>query len=228
VASSASSAARSFGLDPLAERLMELVKSLPVGSKFPSERELEQRWKVSRPALRTRLRTLESAGLLERRGTGGSFTRSMQPEDIAEVMRIGLTGLDLDNEISFRPVRTALERQAALAAARRQSLPSIALMRDALEAMRAAVSQEELTNADFAFHEALFQASGEPSLRFLYAAMRGLINESVAQRRDLLAENPAGLQESFDLHAEVLSAVESGIELRAMTSIDALIDQDLR
>jgi DNA-binding FadR family transcriptional regulator len=206
---------------------MALVKSLPVGAKFPSERELEQRWKVSRPALRTRLRTLEFAGLLERRGTGGSFTRSMQPEDISEVMRIGLTGLDLDNEISFRPVRTALERQAALAATRQQLIPAIAGMREALEQMRIAVSQDEVTKADFAFHEALFEASGEPSLRFMYGAMRGLMNDSVAHRRDLLAETPTGLKESFDLHAEILHAVESGEELRAMASIDALIDQDL-
>jgi DNA-binding FadR family transcriptional regulator len=220
-------ASRSFGRDPLVERLVDLVKSLPEGAKFPSERDLENEWKVSRPALRTRLRTLESVGLLERRGTGGSFTRSMQPEDIAEAMRIGLTGLNLDDEISFRPVRTALERQAALAAARRQSVDAIAAMRAALEAMRAAASPEELTTADVAFHAALFEASGEASLRFMYRAMRGLMDESVARRRDQLAENPAGLQASFDLHAEIVSAVESADEPRAMRSIDALIEQDL-
>ncbi|MFC7401960.1 FadR/GntR family transcriptional regulator [Citricoccus sp. GCM10030269] len=151
----------------------------------------------------------------------------MQPEDVSDAMRIGLSGMELDDEISFRPVRVALERQAALAATRRPDESALASMHAALQAIRVAESPDEKTRADVDFHAALFEASGEPSLRFMYGAVRGLMDDSVARRRAQLAKNPAGLEESFRLHAEILAAVQSGDGRRSMDAVDALIAQDV-
>lgn len=151
----------------------------------------------------------------------------IQPEDISFAMRIGFSGTSLDNEMSFRPVRAALERQAAQSAAQRHDEAALNELQQALNAIHDAESSVEMTRADLAFHAALFKASGEPSLQFMYGAVRELMDDSVTRRRDQLADTAAGLNESFRLHAEVCSAIQSGDPHRSMDAVDALLAQDL-
>jgi len=63
--------------DQLAQRLEQMILSHQIlaGSLLPSERELAERWGVSRSVVRDAIRTLESKGLVEvRHGVGAAVT----------------------------------------------------------------------------------------------------------------------------------------------------------
>lgn len=64
--------------EQIAEQIEALIRSesLEPGTRLPSERELAERLGVSRPSIREALIALETAGFLEVRAGGGTFTRT--------------------------------------------------------------------------------------------------------------------------------------------------------
>src|SRR5689334_25415513 len=52
------------------------------GDQIPPERELAERFRVSRTSVREALRALEMQGVIESRQGGGTFVRSADPEQL--------------------------------------------------------------------------------------------------------------------------------------------------
>ena len=57
---------------------------LKSGDKLPPERELAERFKVSRPSVREAMRALESMGLIEIRLGEGTFVREISVDSLVE------------------------------------------------------------------------------------------------------------------------------------------------
>ena len=106
-----------FDEDPMIGALLTRFSALPVGSRLPSERELAQELGVSRTAMRDRLQALEALGVLERRIGSGTYTKAISHNSVSAVLSLGLMSSILTVD-DLRPVRLALERQAAGDAAR--------------------------------------------------------------------------------------------------------------
>src|ERR671921_226020 len=68
----------------LVNRLASEITSgrLPVGARLPSERQLAERLKVSRPVVREVLRSLEERGLIEVSPGRGAFVRGLRGADV--------------------------------------------------------------------------------------------------------------------------------------------------
>src|SRR5688572_30360900 len=64
--------------EEIIRQIAELIAdgSLRLNDKFPSERELQERWQVSRPVLREAFRVLEMQGVVESRPGAGRYLRS--------------------------------------------------------------------------------------------------------------------------------------------------------
>jgi GntR family transcriptional repressor for pyruvate dehydrogenase complex len=89
---------------------------LDPGSRFPPERDLAERFKVSRPTLREAIHVLEALGLLEVRGGGGTYV-SRKP--IALSSRLLEHMLQRDNGLMAELIETRYEfegRNSELAA----------------------------------------------------------------------------------------------------------------
>lgn len=221
--------------DPLLSALLQIIENTGPGGRIPPERELADLVGASRTAIRSRLRELESAGALERRGSAGSFARTMLPQDVAQALRLGLSASPLGKGESFQSIRVALERQAVKAAADKRSPVPIAYAEEAVLQMEATTDPGLLYEADLAFHRSLFRASGDDALIFFSEAISDLLTASVVARRQRMMALESDIDEMRALHRSILEAVKSGDATASMAAmdrhfehIDALIAPDLR
>ncbi len=203
-----------FG-DPLMGALMQQIVKMEPGDRLPSEREQALRLNVSRTALRDRIGRLESLGVLERRDRAGTFVIGLRPETVSEVLTLGLMGSKMTFD-SLVPVRVALERQAAIEAARRVDHVNRAHMAVAVDRMDASDDSSELHAADMAFHRALFNASGSPGLVFFAQVLSSALSSTM--RHLALDQDRVRMRV---LHRAIYDAVQADDEGAVVAAVDA-------
>lgn len=152
--------------NPFEEALAQLARAIrlgavPVGEKFPPERELSELLGVSRTTVREAIRGLEQAGYITtRRGRfGGTFVLRDEAALAAQDRKRAL-GPQLIETIDFR---TAIEPGAAALAARDPDPELIAQMRTLVTEMEGA-DQTEFVRKNCRLHILFAQASGCPPL----------------------------------------------------------------
>jgi len=143
--------------DDVAEGLIAAIQSheFVAGSRLPAERELAERFGVSRIVIREAMARLKSDGVVESRQGAGAFVAT----DGAKVpFRIGsAVGGDLRELFELR---VAVESAAAAMAARNVSQRQMIAIEEALVAMRCDVEAgRNGTESDRAFHAAIATAS---------------------------------------------------------------------
>jgi GntR family transcriptional repressor for pyruvate dehydrogenase complex len=134
--------------------------SLQINDRFPTERDLQERWQVSRPVLREAFRVLEMQGVVESRPGAGRYLRSGHIPDIDRQRRQRLQA-NTAPLMEVWDAREAVECKAAEHAARRATEAQIGEIRRALEVLDAA-SFEDLRHYDInrEFHMSVAKASG--------------------------------------------------------------------
>ena len=146
------------------------------GSKLPPERELSKVLGVNRTSLRHALTALETMGVVTRRvGDGTYFTK-----DATTILSAPLDFLILVDRIPFRDLieaRMIVEPELAARAAERATSDDLADLRKALKEMQASgPDRARLAQADVAFHETIFRASGNRTCLYMFSALhRALI-----------------------------------------------------
>jgi GntR family transcriptional repressor for pyruvate dehydrogenase complex len=200
---------RSRLYEEVMERLRELidVQGLEPGDRLMSERELAERLGVSRASVRQALTALEVIGLVRVRHGGGVFL-ARAPDDVLPSLAREL--LDRYEQLpAVIEVREAIETQTARLAARRRNDRDLEAMRDALEAMEAAVrSGGEPADGDAAFHTAIVRAARNPLLERLWADL----SEPIDQTRRASLARPGRPPRSLAAHRTILEAIEAGAE----------------
>jgi GntR family transcriptional repressor for pyruvate dehydrogenase complex len=151
----------------LAERVTEQIENLIVanhlqpGDHLPPERELAQRFGVSRTVVREAIRALVAKNLLEGRPGGGTIVRVPTAEMVAQSMllflRTGQNHIDYDK---VHEVRRLLEVEIAGLAAARRTAEDLAKM-DAIldETLVVGDDRDLLAQNDVNFHAALARAT---------------------------------------------------------------------
>ena len=134
------------------------------GDKLPSERDLADRFGVSRPTVREAMRALSVLGVLEIRHGGGAFVTSLDATELLKPLNFFLSLSDVSVETLY-DARMLIEGElCALAASR-----AAETLCDELEALIAqqvgAIDDvETYLNLDSAFHERMALASENPFL----------------------------------------------------------------
>ncbi|MDQ0989230.1 FadR/GntR family transcriptional regulator [Streptomyces sp. V3I7] len=196
--------------DRVAAILAEEIESgrLAEGDKLPTEVELVKQLGVSRTVIREAVSRLRNAGLVEPRQGRGVFVlpRRARPLDL-EAESAGTKS----KVLQIVETRSALEGEAAALAAVRATPAALLRMRQALDAIDAAVaSGGDGVEEDLAFHRSIAESTGNAVLvstvRYLGEVARSGIRVTRANeaRRDDFIE--AVRQE----HHAILAAVESG------------------
>lgn len=133
-----------------------LAGELAPGIKLPSEKELIDRYAVSRTVIREALSRLQAAGLIETFQGRGSFVL-----DVPEPSRFGLEAAQLrthDDVLAMVDFRIGVESEAAALAAARATPETLAAIRSALAAFPAA-GEAGAVEADFGFHRSVAAAA---------------------------------------------------------------------
>ena len=136
---------------------------------FPTEAELCQRYRASRPVLREAVKMLTAKGLLLARKRAGTI---VQPEGSwnlldPDVLRWMLQrDFSIDLLIDFTEIRMSIEPRAATLAAHSASGRQRRAIMEAIERMAAADrGEEDALEADIEFHIAVLEASNNRLMR---------------------------------------------------------------
>lgn len=158
-------------VDALAAALKAQVLdgSLPTGARLPSESELAATYDVSRTVVREAVSRLRAAGLVDTMQGRGSFVlavpRTAEGEDRFPIR----SWADL---VHLMELRIAVESESAALAAQRRTTAQLAAVNRALDAFAGVADHpERLVEADFSFHAAIAEASGNPFVADLLGAI---------------------------------------------------------
>jgi len=124
----------------------------PIGSRLPTERELAERFEVSRPTIREAIIALEAKGKVESRAGSGVYVRKHR--SIIENFTDGVSAFEL------LEARVLLEGEAAAMAAKMISNEELRELKQALEVIkREGVEDDSASGADRQFHSIIAKAT---------------------------------------------------------------------
>lgn len=213
--------ARDPAYEQVARQLRDAILdgALAPGETLPAERELCERFGVSRTTVREALRALQAQGLAVADGPTAPL-RVATPELLAagpgrdslvHLLRLGRVPLD-----DLVELRCALEAAAVAHVARRPDPTALAPAHAALEQMRAAGDDlDAVERADVGFHLALVEACGNRAIELVMLAVRDSI---AAHLHTALAARPdphAAARRLLSEHDALLAAVAAGDAVEA-------------
>lgn len=191
--------------EEVAKQIQRLIldRVLKPGDKLPPERELAEKFDVSRSSVRDAIRSLELLGLLEPRQGEGTVVREVSAESLVNplttmlVRKRELVGELLD-------VRRMIEPPLAARAAAHASREEIAYLEDILRRQKEKVAQGEVAiEEDSEFHYAIATAAKNSVVLKVLDVLMDLLRES--RERSLQVEGR--LQKSFRGHRRILGAI---------------------
>lgn len=213
---------RAISEDPVSERLSEIIRQVGLNGKIPSERDLTKLLQVSRTAIRDRLQTLMSVGVLQRVPGSGTYVRQLSPVGLGFSISLGLSLSQMSLE-SLTSVRQALERQAAIEAVTDADPVLVAYMGEALRTIKRAGDGDEVDEvdeADFGFHVTLLRAARNPALSFFAEALADVLREAQHHGRAEMRRLPGDRDTMVDIHRVIYDAVLAGDPVRAAAAVD--------
>jgi GntR family transcriptional repressor for pyruvate dehydrogenase complex len=155
--------------DQAIAKIKELISSgeFTAGARLPTERELTQRFGVSRSSLREAVRALALVGVLESRVGDGTYVTTLEPELLLTGIAFVSDLVDASSLLEIHQVRRILEPAATRLAAHRLGDDDFERLRDCLRRMETADSVPAFIEADTAFHRVILDACGNTTLASL-------------------------------------------------------------
>jgi GntR family transcriptional regulator, transcriptional repressor for pyruvate dehydrogenase complex len=202
----------------LLSRILPFIKDrgYESGDRIPSERDLAERFNVSRGILREALSVLETMRFIERRPQSGIYLR-----DVAREASVDMLVLQSDFGMPSSPedvadlneFRSMLEVQSIGLACRRRTEADLASIDTILQTSCARhAAGQSLSDQDAQFHIALSAASGN---KLIQRAANSFWLASKA-RRELYFSDPANGLRSLNQHTALRDAVAARDVERAL------------
>jgi GntR family transcriptional repressor for pyruvate dehydrogenase complex len=178
---------------------------LKPGDQLPAERDLAQRFGVSRTAVREAVKALREKGLVEAYSGKGTFITDGTTQAVRQSLDLMVKIGQADGANHLAEVRAILEPEIAALAAVRIQEPELATMREAVSVMdRAGQDPEAYIEADLDFHLALAEGAANPLILSLLDSIVGLLRE----QRLRIFRVPGGPERGQFHHKRILEAVE--------------------
>lgn len=181
------------------------------GDKLPTESEIMQTFSVSRGVVREALSRLQAAGLVQTRHGVGTF--ALEPNAGTGFDFKASFGDGLSAALEMLELRAGLECEAAALAATRRGQEDLHTMQSSLDDFDAEVaSSADPFAADFRFHQAIAEATGNAFYRDIMASV-GIAGmpRILAASSSLPQEHRAGhLGNAVREHRDIFAAIERG------------------
>jgi GntR family transcriptional regulator, transcriptional repressor for pyruvate dehydrogenase complex len=199
-----------------------LKGNLKPGDQLPAERDLAQRFGVSRTAVREAVKALREKGLVEAYSGRGTFITDGTSHAVRQSLDLMVKIGQPEGSTYLAEVRTILEPEiAALAAARCQET-DLATMREAVAVMdRAGQDPDAYIEADLDFHLALAEAAANPLILSLIDSIVGLLRE----QRIRIFKVQGGPERGQIHHKRILEAMERRDPEKAREAMKAHLEQ---
>jgi GntR family transcriptional regulator, transcriptional repressor for pyruvate dehydrogenase complex len=196
--------------------------NLKPGDQLPAERELAQRFGVSRTAVREAVKALREKGLVEAYSGRGTFVTDGTTEAVRQSLDLMVKIGQPEGSSHLAEVRAMLEPEIAALAAIRIQDAELATMSEAVAVMdRAQKDPEAYIEADLDFHLALAEAAGNPLILSLLDSIVGLLRE----QRLRIFRVPGGPERGQFHHKKILDAVKHHDAEQARQAMRAHLSQ---
>jgi GntR family transcriptional regulator, transcriptional repressor for pyruvate dehydrogenase complex len=164
------------------ERIKRLISTGAVvpGAKFRPERELAKEFGVNRASLRQALKVLEIMGVLTQRVGDGTYLSASAEATLKEPLDFLILLDDLSHH-ELLETRMIVEPELAARAAQRATAEDLIGLRKAIVSMEHCRTNQERLDADLAFHECIFRASGNRICHLLFRVIHRNLLTSMAQ-----------------------------------------------
>jgi DNA-binding FadR family transcriptional regulator len=171
--------------------------------RLPPERELAERFCVSRAELRKALSVLEEEGQIQRQVGRGTFI-------VPDATQTGGTSEDIatrTSPLAAMQARQIIEPELCRLAALNATSAQIAEMRSLCARMRRASSWEDYAELDWRFHNTIAEATGNVLLTEIQALLNGVRRYVVWGSLIKRPAGPADNYHSFSEHEAVAEAI---------------------
>ena len=212
--------------EQIVEQIGQLVAEghLKPGDRLPSERELVERFQVSRASIREAISALEMMGLIEVRSGEGTYIRQVNIDSVVAPLAWMLF-IEKDTELELYEARKILEVQAAGLAAERAEEDEINEMFEALEVMRMDLQVQRLgEDADHHFHYAIARATHNKILFRLMNTISDTMRKTLKTSRSKLYEDKNTPEKLYQEHYFLYEAIKNhDVERAQKLMLDHLV-----
>lgn len=182
-----------------------LKGQLQPGDQLPAERDLAQRFGVSRTAVREAVKTLREKGLVEAYSGRGTFVTNGTSQAIRQSLDLMIRINQQEGSANLAELRLVLEPDIAALAAPKIEDQLLATMREAVDIMDNNLDDPDAyVEADLDFHLALAESVGNPLILSLLDSIVGLLRE----QRSRIFNVDGGPQRGQFHHKRILAAIE--------------------
>lgn len=181
---------------------------LKPGDQLPAERDLAQRFGVSRTAVREAMKTLCEKGLVEAQSGRGTFVTRPSSQAIWQPLNLMIRINQQEGAAHLADLRQMLEPEIAALAAPRIEEQLLATMRETVAVMDRSLHDHDpdaYIEADLDFHLALAEAAGNPLILSLLDSIVGLLR----QQRSSIFKVDGGPERGQFHHKRILVAIEA-------------------
>lgn len=155
--------------------------SLAPGQRLPTERELGERFGVSRAVVREALKALATIGLVESRQGSGNYIAANPVPSISHALVLSARPEE-ESLVALFELRGSLEGFATrLAAERRTEAQAARIMEGAVLSQRGGQADDYVlfADGDRIVHGTVFQAAGNPYLTTVATAVREVLHQAL-------------------------------------------------
>lgn len=200
--------------DVITERLEGLILegSLKPGQRLPPERELAERFGVSRPSVREAIQKLAARGLLASRQGGGTFITEALHNGYGDPL-LDMLSRHSEFHLDLLEFRDAMESLSAYYAALRSTPTDRAMLLERFEELEACFAKRDPASeakADAAFHLAIAEAAHNVMLLHTIRGIFHQLERSIVDNLGHLLDKPDARQQLMAQHRALLDAILEG------------------
>lgn len=201
-----------------------LNKRLLPGQKLPTEKELCEKFAVSRTALREAMQMLSAKGLVTIRKGSGIYVNDFTELDASKNMSLFLElNFNENYVLHLVHVRQILEPENARLAARNRSVEDLEILeKNILEFSDNSISAGRHAQLDLEFHQKIADASGNPVISLIMTPLFNLMPKIKAMIVDVVMHNQ--IQNAMNYHKNIFERIHAQDEEGAFKAMKAHLD----
>jgi len=194
------------------EQVIEQIKymitsgELKQGDKLPPERELVEKFQVSRTSIREALRALQIIGLIECRQGGGNYIRDSFEDNLIEPLSLMFV-LQNSKNIEILELRKILEIETARLAAEKISSDEIIRLGEIIDEMKNSPIEEFNVKLDKEFHFIIAKASGNNLIISILKAVSSLMDSFIKEAREAIINKDENKESLLEHHTNIYNAL---------------------
>ena len=205
----------------LISQIKQMIASgtIAPGTRFPPERELAKDFGVNRASVRQVLKVLEMMGVLTQKVGDGTYLSNSAETILNEPLDFLVLLDDLSHHELFE-TRLIVEPELTARAAERATTEDLNALRNSISAMQNSKTTQDRLNADMAFHDAIFRASGNRICHLLFKQIHRTVLCSMSH-----LSNRVSLEQPLMYHRKIYAAIRArDSELARRTMREHILD----